>query len=189
MLELNFNPFPVLETERLILREVRLEDATELFRMRSNPRTMQYIPRPVAKTKSDATKLIRTMKRGIAKNEGINWTITFKQDPKLIGIIGYYRISKESYRGEVGYILAEEHHGKGIMNEALEVVLKHGFEKMGFHTIEGVIDPGNIASEKLLLKNGFVKEGHFRENLLYEGQWLDSVHYTLFKQGIHYPSI
>ncbi len=120
--------------------------------------------------------------RSVAKNESINWAITIKGNPELIGIIGFVRISKEGHRGEVGYMLDEAHHQKGIMHEALVAVLKYGFNEMGFHTIEGVIDPGNTASEKLLLKNGFIKEAYFRENLLFEDKWMDSVHYTLFSK-------
>jgi [ribosomal protein S5]-alanine N-acetyltransferase len=180
MLELNFTPFPVLETERLLLREVKLDDVDEMYRMRTDPEMMRYIPRPLAKSNEDVEKIIRMMSQGIAKNESINWAITSKGEDKLIGVIGYVRISKESHRGEIGYMLDSLHHGKGIMNEALQTILSYGLEMLKFHTIEGVIDPGNIASEKLLLKNGFVKEAHFRENLLFEGKWLDAVHYTLF---------
>jgi ribosomal-protein-alanine N-acetyltransferase len=182
MLELNFSPFPNLQTERLFLRQVQLTDVNEVFRMRSNPETMKYIPRPIAKTKTDATKVIRMINRAIAKNEGINWAITYREQPELIGIIGYHRISKEGHRGEVGYMLDPAHHRKGIMQEALKAVLDYGIHELKFHTIEGVIDPGNEASEKLLQRNGFEKEAHFRENLFWDGKWLDAVHYTLFNK-------
>ncbi len=180
MLELNFQPFPVLQTERLVLRQVREEDAPEVFRMRADPEMMRYIPRPVATSILDAIKVIRIMEQSLAKNDSINWAMTLKGESRLIGTIGYVRLSKEDHRGEVGYMMDPSQHGKGLMNEALQAVLQYGFEQMGFHTIEGVIDPGNTASEKLLIKNGFVKEGHFRQNALFEGRWLDSVHYTLF---------
>jgi ribosomal-protein-alanine N-acetyltransferase len=180
MPEINFNPFPVLYTERLILRQVHEDDADDLFRMRSDREIMRFIPRPLATKREDALTLIRTMNYEGAKNNSINWAMSFKDQQGLIGIIGYPRVSKEGRRGEIGYLLDKAHQGKGIMHEALVAVLSYGFLQAGFHTIEAVIDPDNIASEKLLLKNGFVKEAHFRENLYFEGRWLDSVHYTLF---------
>ncbi len=182
MLELNFHPFPALETQRLLLRELNLDDADNLFLMRSSPSTMKYIPRPLAQTREDAVKLIRAMKLGVSGNDSINWAITLKDKPGLIGVAGFVRISREAERGELGYLLHEDFHGQGIMHETLQPIIRYGWDVIGFHTQEGVIDPANTASEKLLLKNGFVKEAHFRENLFYEGRWLDSVHYTLFRE-------
>lgn len=54
MLDINFTPFPNLETERLYLRRVAKEDVNEIFALRSNKETMQYIPRPLVKTEEDA---------------------------------------------------------------------------------------------------------------------------------------
>jgi len=180
MLELQFNPFPILSTERLILRQLNFDDAEEVFYLRSDPSIMRYIPRPKAKSKIDASQVIQTMAQGISNSTSINWGITLKEQTKILGIIGFVRLSKEDHRAEVGYMLNPAYHQRAIMHEALEKVLDYGFNQAGFHTIEAVIDPDNLASEKLLLKNGFVKEAHFRENVYFEGQYLDSVHYTLF---------
>jgi len=65
----------------------------------------------------------------------------------------------------------------GIIGEAMGSVLQYGFEEMKLHSIDAVIDPANKASENVLIKAGFQKEAHFRENCLFEGKWLDSVHY------------
>jgi ribosomal-protein-alanine N-acetyltransferase len=97
-----------------------------------------------------------------------------------IGLMGYYRLYPENFRAELGYMLLPEYHSQGIMQEALLGMVKYGFEKMKLHTIEAVIDPRNMASKKVLEKTGFVKEAHFKENIFFEGKFLDSVHYTLF---------
>lgn len=183
MLTINFNPFPNLETERLILRRVVKSDVNEIFALRSDKEIMKYIPRPLAKSTEDALEHIATIDATIDKNEGINWAITLKNSSKLIGIIGHYRIQPQNHRAEVGYILHPEFHGRGIIPEALKKVLEYGFNEMELHTIEAVIDPENKASEKVLLKSGFIKEAHFIENQFYEGRFLDTVIYSLLNKS------
>jgi ribosomal-protein-alanine N-acetyltransferase len=178
MLTLNFNPFPILETERLFLRRVAITDVNEIMTLRSDPETMKFIPRPLVKTIEDALEHIAMIDGKIATNEGINWAITLKGSSKLIGIIGHYRIKPEHYRAEIGYMILPEYNGKGIVSEAIKVVIKYGFEVMQLHSIEAVIDPENYASAKVLEKNEFVKEAHFKENTFYEGRFLDSVIYS-----------
>lgn len=182
MLDINFTPFPNLETERLYLRRVAKEDVNEIFALRSNKETMQYIPRPLVKTEEDAMAHIAMMDEKIDNNEGINWAITLKNDSKLIGLIGHYRIKPEHFRAEIGYMLLPEFHGKGIIVEAIKETVKYGFEIMKLHSIEAVIDPKNLASEKVLQKSGFVKEAHFKENEYYEGRFLDSVIYSILNK-------
>jgi ribosomal-protein-alanine N-acetyltransferase len=182
MLAINFSPFPNLETERLFLRRVDVKDVNEIIALRSNPETMKYIPRPLVKTTEDALEHIAMMDAKIENNEGINWAITQKGNPKLIGVIGHYRIKPEHYRAEIGYMLLPEFSGKGIISEAVKEVVKYGFKGMQLHSIEAVIDPENNASAKVLEKNGFVKEAHLKENEFFEGRFLDSVIYSLLNK-------
>jgi ribosomal-protein-alanine N-acetyltransferase len=179
---INFTPFPNLETERLILRRIDKNDCEEILALRGNAETMKYIPRPLAKNLEDAMEHIVMIDSKIENNEAINWAITLKDNPKLIGIIGHYRIKPEHFRAEVGYMLLPEFHGKGIITEAIKTAIRYGFDQMKLHSIEGVIDPRNIASEKVLQKNGFVKEAHLLENEYYDGQFLDTVIYSLLNK-------
>lgn len=179
MLEFNFTPFPVIETERLILRRITNDDVNEVFELRSNPETMKYIPRPLAKNSEDVLALINEIESKIVTNIGINWGITLKDDPKLLGIIGFYRIQPDNHRAEIGYILSPKVHGKGIIPEAVNRLITYGFNDLKLHSIEAVIDPENQASERVLEKCGFVKEAHLKEHDFYEGRFLDKVIYSL----------
>ncbi|MFV8366324.1 GNAT family N-acetyltransferase [Flavobacterium sp. XS1P27] len=182
MLTINFSPFPNLETERLLLRRVDSNDIKEIFALRSNPETMKYIPRPLVKTDEDALEHIAMIDSKIDSNEGINWAITLKDNSKLIGIIGHYRIKPEHYRAELGYMLLPEYHGKGIVSEAVREAVKYGFNNMNLHSIEAIIDPDNHASAKVLEKNGFVKEAHLKEYEFFEGRFLDTVIYSILNK-------
>ena len=179
MLEFNFHPFPIIETERLLLRRITNDDVKEVFELRSNPETMKYIPRPLAKTTEDALEHIAMIEEKIETNVGINWGITLKNNPKLLGIIGYYRMQPENYRAEIGYMLLPEFHGKNIIPEAVNRLINYGFDDLKLHSIEAVIDPKNFASEKVLQKCGFIKEAHLKEAEFYEGRFLDKVIYSL----------
>ena len=181
MLELNFTPFPVLETERLILRNIAMSYEEDIFLLRSNIDAMKYIHRPLAKTIEDARALIDKMAGMTTNNEGIQWGISLKNDSRIIGTIGYHRTDKEHYRAEIGYMLDPAYWNKGISSEAASKVIDFGFNQMKVHSIEAKINPANIYSSRLLLKQNFVKEAYFKEDFFWNGEFLDTEVYSLLR--------
>lgn len=179
MLELNFDPFPVLETERLLLRRTVLDDAQFYFEIRSNKEAMKHICKPLQVSVEDAKALIYKINEMIAFNDGISWAICLKSDNKFIGTVSFHRIEKEHFRAEIGYMLHPKFWKQGIISEAVEKVIDYGFSKLGLHSIEAHIDPTNVGSEKVLQKFNFVKEAYFRENYFYDGKFLDTAVYSL----------
>src|SRR5437868_14976345 len=106
MLTLDFSDFPVLETERLLLRNITIDDAPEVFFLRSDKQVMQYLDREPCRSIEEAKAFIEMILGMLKKNESILWTITLKNDPAtMIGTIGYWRIEWEHYRAEIGYVL------------------------------------------------------------------------------------
>lgn len=182
MLSPNFNPFPVLTTERLILRRFTYDDAAGLFAMRSNETVMQYIHRPINKSIDDALALINVIEDLLSKNDGITWCICLKNSNKYIGSIGFWRIEKDNHRAEIGYLLNPAYQGQGIMQEALTVAIEYGFNVIKLHSIAAYVSPGNFASIKLLLKNKFVQEAYFKEDHFYNGRFEDTLVYSLLTQ-------
>ena len=179
MLSLQFQPFPILITERLRLRKIGHEDDDSFFALRSSKTVMRYIDRPLAKTKEDVISLIDMMAGLIESNEGLTWTITRKEDPLMIGTVHLWKISKENHRAEIGYLLDPVWQGQGIMRETLEAVIHFGFHSINLHSIEADVSPDNNASFHLLERCGFVREAHFKENFFYDGKFLDTLVYTL----------
>lgn len=179
MLVVNFDPFPVVETDRLVLRQVTEADVNEIYFLRSDAGLMKYIDRPSLKSEEDAIALIRKIAKLLQDNEGINWGICLKENNRLLGTIALFNFVKEHYRCELGYMLHPGFQGKGIAQEALTAVLKYAFNLINLHSIEANVNPGNMASIKLLERNGFVKEAYFRENFYFEGKFLDSAIYSL----------
>ena len=122
---------------------------------------------------------IKKIDEVIDTNEGVNWGITLKGNPKVIGYIGFWNMQKEHFRCETGYVLHPEFHRKGIMNEAMEAALAYCFNTMNFHSIEANVNPENDGSIHLLEKNNFVREGYYHENYFYNGRFLDTAIYSL----------
>ncbi len=185
MLQTNFDPFPILSSDRLMLRAVREEDAQAIYEMRSDERVMQHIDRPRAKSIEEGIKKVKAIQELVSNNEAINWAITLKENPQQsIGNIGFWRFSKEDFRIEVGYMLHPDYFRKGIMSEALQMAMKYAFKEMKAHSIKAQISPKNKASIGLAIKNGFVKEAHFRENYYSNGQFLDTVVYCILASDV-----
>jgi len=176
---MNFQPFPILETKRLLLRHIDIKDAQDLFSIRSDAQVMRYIPRPIAKTIDDIYPLIDLIESYLVKGERINWGIELKETKRLIGMIGFVNIKPEHFRAEVGYVLAASFHRNGFMREALLSILAFGFEVMKLHSIEAIVDADNTASSQLLLNVGFRQEAFFREDFYYNVSFRNSIHYGL----------
>jgi ribosomal-protein-alanine N-acetyltransferase len=184
MLDINFSPFPVLHTERLILRRPANHDAGMFYFLRTDERMLKYSHKAPPQSVQDVVELIEKFNTTIDNNDGINWAITLKNNDEFIGNIGLWRIEKEYHRAEVGYSLHPDLHGQGIMHEAMVAVLDYGFKTLKLHTIEGCVNPNNQPSINVLQRNGFVKEGHFKEALFYNGNYFDSAVYTLFNPNV-----
>jgi ribosomal-protein-alanine N-acetyltransferase len=175
MLALDLSQFQVLRTKRLLLREPIVSDAPALFAMRSDPLAMRYVPRPIMQRVEEAEEFIATFSKDRAENNGITWAITLHGSDTLIGNIGFYRMKKEHYRAEVGYMLHPDHWGQRLVGEALDAVVQLGFHSLGFHSIEAITDVENVASNALLARHGFRQEAHFREDFFWDGRFRDTL--------------
>jgi ribosomal-protein-alanine N-acetyltransferase len=183
MLEINLQPFPLLETGRLHLRRIVADDIADILRLRSDIKVMQYIRRPLARHAEDAMTFINLVDEALKNNSGITWAIVPKTGKKYIGSIGLWRIYKEDHRAEIGYMLDPLWQHRGLMMEAVKAVVEFGFSNIKLHSIEAMVDPGNRASAQILEKNGFGREAYFRENIHFEGKFWDTHIYSLLNSS------
>ena len=179
--DIKFDPFPIIRTKQLVLRQINENDAQEILFLRSNKLVMEYLDRPLFTSTREAKNFINRITSQISETKAIVWGIVFENSNKIIGTIGYHKIIKEHHRAELGYMLHPSYQGKGLMQEALTSVIKFGFEQMKLHSIEADVNPNNEKSINLLLRNGFIKEAHFRESYHFNGVFLDSAIYSLLK--------
>lgn len=174
MLDVDLSIFPELESERLLLRELSAKDADAVHAFRSDEQVMKHIGRTRSKNVQDSLGLIERIAKDRTANAGITWGIVLKESGELIGTIGFYRMKKEHFRAEIGYVMASNYWGRGLMSEAIQSVVKYGFDEMGLHSIEADTDPLNTRSMKVLQRNGFTQEGLFRESYFFDGKFFDS---------------
>ena len=179
MVEINLNPFPVLLTERLRLREISKEDAEEIFFLRSNEQVLEFLDRAPTTSIDEAIQWIRMINESTKNNEVVTWGIGFKNETKLIGTITFWNIKKEHYRAEIGYALHPDYQRQGLMQEAIDRVLEYGFKTLKLHSVEANVNPHNISSIKLLERNNFIREAYHKENYYYDGKFLDSAIYSI----------
>ena len=181
MLQFQFDPFPELFTERLHLRRVLESDVAEIYRLRSDPRVLQYLDRDPCPDLETARKWIAMVSGLVDNNEAIQWAVSEKDGEKLMGYIGLWRMTPEHHRGEIGYALLPEYFRKGVMKEALRETIRYAFSGMKLHSIEAKISPGNEASIRLVEGCGFVREGYFREDYYWNGRYFDTLVYGLLE--------
>jgi len=179
MLELNFEPFPTIITERLLLREMLATDISQFFAIRSNKEVMERINKERFKTLDEAKSLMNKIANDIKMGNGIMWSLCLKEDGRQIGNLSFHKIYKDHHRAELGYALLPEFHMRGIMYEAVKAVIHYGFNNMKLHTIEAMINPANTASKRILEKNGFKQEGLLKESFLFRTKFFDTAVYSL----------
>ena len=159
----NFTPFPVLETERLTLRELNLDDAKAIFGLRTNKEINEFIDRKILNNLSESRAFIDLISNLASNNEGVFWVLQSKSNHQLIGTIGLRNFEDEENYAEIGYELDPSYHQRGFMNEAFEAILKFGFENLGLKTIEAFTHHNNNASITLLKKQQFVLDPERRD--------------------------
>jgi [ribosomal protein S5]-alanine N-acetyltransferase len=180
MLKPNFNPFPELSTERLLLRRITMEDAPEIFFLRSDQTILQFLSKEPAANIKEAEDFITRINNDIDNNDAIMWAIVLKEYPsKAIGSICFWRMLKEHYRAEIGYVLDPEYWRKGIMKETILKTLDYGFSTLGLHSVEARINPHNNASASLLESTGFAREAYFKEDFFHRGKFEDTAVYSM----------
>jgi ribosomal-protein-alanine N-acetyltransferase len=158
-----FRTFPQLETERLALRELRLDDAESLFAVLGDEQVTRFYDDEVYTEVSQASEQIEAWAEGFRARRCIRWGIARREDGVIIGTCGYYGFHSWHRRGGIGYELARSFWRQGIMTEALGAIIEFGFGKIGLNRIQAVVMPENEGSVKLLGKLGFRQEGVLRE--------------------------
>jgi ribosomal-protein-alanine N-acetyltransferase len=150
--------FPLLETERLQLRKLQVSDADKIFILRSDITHNQYLDRPLASSIDDAIAFINKIDGIVEKGDGYFWAIALKNEQDLAGTIGLWNIDHINAKAELGYELLPSYQHKGIMQEALAIVLTFAFTEMRLSLLEAWTHPGNKRSSALLEKFKFQRD-------------------------------
>lgn len=179
-----FRKFPEIVTKRLLLRQPSMKDAEWYLEHFSSPEVVWGGGDPAPKDIGAARKELRRYMVDLYRERlGFRWIITLKGDGRPIGSLGFYKWAPSAaYQAEMGYDLAREHWGKGIMTEAMNAVIDFGFEKMDLNRIEVFVMPRNKRSIKLVKNLGFKREGLLRQRYFDEfGNYADDILFSMLR--------
>ena len=170
-----------IETERLLLRRFAIEDAEQMFNnWASDPDNVKYLSWPAHKDRAETESIIKMWVGEYSSDKTYRWSIVNRQTSEVIGGIDVVKMFEDIECCEIGYVLSKRFWNRGIMTEALRAVLEYLFSKVSFHRIQLRHDVGNIASGKVMLKNGLQREGILRESEKSpQGKWRDMVIYSI----------
>ena len=168
-----FAQLPVIDTPRLTLRKMRMSDAPDVYRYAKDPEVARHVlweaHQSVWETRAYIRYLLWQYRSGLPSS----WAIELKATGKVVGTIGYMSYNADNATVEVGYSLAREQWGKGLMTEALTAVIAETFRALGMHRIEAMHFTDNPASGRVMEKCGMTHEGHLRERVCCKGTFRD----------------
>lgn len=172
----------LIETSRLILRKITMDDSHELFtNWGSDIKTNEFLTFKCHETEEITKKMISYWLKKYEKN-GFEWCIELKSSHEVIGIIS----ADSSYKYsciEIGYSISSKYWNKGYTTEAIVAIIKYLFEECNYNVIEAIIPSGNIASIKVAEKCGLKLEATLKnryKNKL-NGKVNDLLIYSIFR--------
>jgi ribosomal-protein-alanine N-acetyltransferase len=178
-----FPDLPELETERLLLRKMRLDDADAMFAYASDPEVTRYVLWDTHRSIKDSESFLRFATEGYERGDFGGWGIVLKDSGAFVGTCGIEAgYAPEHARGELGYVLSREQWGKGLMPEAARAVIRFGFRRMGLNRVEARCIADNTASARVMEKVGMTYEGTLREREFIKGAYRDMRLYSILRR-------
>lgn len=173
---------PILETDRLLLRKLTMRDAQDIYAYSRDPVVAKHVLWDAHTSIYDSRGYLRFMLRKYRMGEPASWGIEWKATRQVIGTIGFMWIQHENASAEVGYSLSRQFWNKGIMTEALQEIIRYGFQSLNLNRIEAQHETDNPASGAVMRKCGMVKEGTLRQRLLNKGKFVDVDLYAILRK-------
>jgi [ribosomal protein S5]-alanine N-acetyltransferase len=179
----------LITTPRLTLRPLTEGDADDLFTIFSDPRVMRYWSTPAWTDRAQALRMVASDRESLASRQDLRLGLVRRDSNRVVGTASLFKIDASNRRAEIGYALAFDQQGAGLMSEALNVLVDLAFDHspaapfddLRLHRLEADIDPRNTASATSLTRLGFQLEGTLRERWQVAGEISDSGLYGLLR--------
>jgi ribosomal-protein-alanine N-acetyltransferase len=176
-----FADLPSLSTERLVLRRMSMDDAADMFENSSDPEMTRYVGWDAHRTIEDSRAFLATVIEQYHNGHVANWGIEQRENGRLIGTCGFIYWNITHARAEIGYALGRKYWNMGYMTEAVDEVLRFGFQRMELNRIEARCEVENIASARVMEKCGMSFEGVLRQHMLVRGSFRDLKMYSILR--------
>ncbi len=163
----------IIKGDRINLRRLRKSDAEDIQAILQDKDFYRLVGIPHPYTLRDALAFIIRAHRGRLRGSDLIYALTEKNNDKIIGRIGLHGLKNVHNRSEIGYWLAKEFWGQGIIGEAIQMMLKVGFKDLKLRRIHAYTFVYNQASIRVLEKLGFTNEGLHRKFYKLKNRYLD----------------
>lgn len=173
--------FPILHTERLVLRELTENDAQAILSCFSNPDVLRHYGQKPLTSLEQVKQIIQNFSTNFKEKRGIKWGISVQGQEEIIGTIGFQDWSVEHKKADISYALFPNSWGQGYAKEAVGKVISYGIQEMNLVRIGAIVLTENEASNKLLEALGFEKEGVLRNFMHQNNMPYDTNVYSFIK--------
>lgn len=176
-----FGDLPTLETERLLLRKIRADDAPDFFEYANDPEVSKHSTWSPHQSLEDSRQFINVILNRYQAQHVAPWGIEHKADRKFIGMCGFGNWITYHRRAEISYALAHPYWSQGYMTEAVRAALSFGFDVLQLNRIEARCKLENIGSSRVLEKTGMTFEGVLRQHMFIKGHYHDLKLYAIVR--------
>lgn len=166
-----FRRIPTLETDRLILRGMRVSDTDDMYEYAHLADVTRYLLWKLHPDRDYTRQYLEYIGTRYAAGDFYDWAVTLRDTGKMIGTCGFTRIDLSNNCGEIGYVINPNFHGRGLATEAARAVCDFGFRSLGLHRIEARYIVGNQASRRVMDKLGMREEGTFADAYRVNGKY------------------
>ena len=171
-------PAQTIETERLLLRPFRLEDAKRVQELAGDAAVAEMtdaIPHPYED--GMAEEWIAGLPPAREQGTGLALAVCLKSDGSVVGAVSLGSINAEHRRAVLGYWIGRTYWNQGYCTEATRALVGHGFRSLGLNRVQAYHFEPNPASSRVLTKIGMRREGVLRQHLLVRGRFQDIAAY------------
>lgn len=177
-----FVNIPRIETERLVLRKIKISDLDSVYKYASDPMVPKYLLWSPHSSIYFTKAYLREVQKHYKKQNFFDWGVTLKGENKIIGTCGFSSFNIQHNTGELGYVLGSEYWGRGIAAEAASAVIDFGFKVLNLHRIEANLMIENTQSKRVLEKCGMKFEGIKRGGVFAKGGYRDLCIFSIVRE-------
>lgn len=183
-IEVVFEQFPILKSDDFVLKKIEDHHFDDVYEIYSNDNVFEYCGIIPKHNRDTVKNMIGHFERDYTKRSRVKWGVFASTDSdRLIGIIELLDFNLKVNMVSIGYFLAEVQWGRGIAPEAVRMLVEFLFADVNVNRIQAEVMPANDNSKKVLLKNGFIKEGTLRQATLWSGKGVvDLEIYSILKE-------
>ena len=175
-------PTPTLHTARLRLRPFTDADADDLFEMHSSAFVLRYWDAPPWQERARAERFLSACRQLAEEGTGARLAVDRVPDGGFVGWCSLTRWNPDYRSAALGYCLTDAAWGHGYATEAVAAMLQWAFDTLDLNRVQAETDTRNVASARVLEKNGFVREGTLREDCVVNGEVSDSWVFGLIRR-------